>query len=174
MVLRTETDTLSRFRRSRPWRAQSWPIWLLSPTISIPPSLRALPRFRCELPGPWKDYYNRLVAQKINPANHRRLACLLNLYLKMKATILDTEAGAGTAWDFVHSVFRIDQDRMFAQVKPELPVEEILQRLEQSAIFATHDASHHNIAQPERFEKHPVSFKTDKQDPVASLQLFLF
>ena len=83
--------------------------------------------------------------------------------------------GVKYPWDFVGTVFHIQQDRFYAQVKSSLAprMDKILSTMRErpNAIFAAHGAGTHNIPAPEGFEKYPVTFKSDLADKVANLQL---
>lgn len=127
---------------------------------------------------PWDVYYKDFHSNLARDYNHRRLACLFNLYTKMTQNTplgIGESLGVKYPWDFVGTVFHIQQDRFYAQVKSSLAprMDKILSTMRErpNAIFAAHGAGTHNIPAPEGFEKYPVTFKSDLADKVANLQL---
>ena len=117
-------------------------------------------------PGP--EYYNTLVRTKHESHRHRHIACLLNLYAKMKRTVLD-DGNNMTAWDFLCQIFSIEQDRIFATVRPSLDMSDLLARLGASRNFKVHDSRTHDIEPPKGYKKSEKTYKT--VDDCASLQL---
>ena len=113
-------------------------------------------------------YYDALVRTKHENHRHRRIACLLNLYTKMTRTFVD-EGSEMAAWDFVDQVFSIEQDRIFATVKPRLDMAALLERLGASENFKDHDSRTHDIEPPKGYRKSEKTYKT--VDECASLQL---
>ena len=114
------------------------------------------------------EYYNTLVRTKRENHRHRRVACLLNLYAKMKRTSVD-EGSDMTAWDVVDQIFSIEQDRIFATVNPDLQMADVLGRLAGSAGFKEYDSWTHDIEPPKGYKKSDKTYKT--ADDCGSLQL---
>ena len=117
-------------------------------------------------PGP--EYYDTLVRTKHENHRHRRIACLLNLHAKMTRTFVD-EPDDMAAWNFVDQIFSIEQDRIFATVKRNLDMSDLLGRLGESANFKDHDSRTHDIEPPKGYRKSKKTYKT--VDDCASLQL---
>lgn len=115
------------------------------------------------------EYYDTLVRTKHESHRHRRIACLLNLYAKMTKALVDDEGDEMTAWGFVDQIFSIEQDRIFATVKPGLNMDVLLKRLGASNKFKNHDSRTHDIEPPEGYRKIKETYKT--VDECASLQL---
>ena len=116
--------------------------------------------------GSGPAYYDGLVAQKDREDNHRRIACFFNLYTKMKNTQL---AAGCDAWCFVHSIMCLEQDRFFAQVDPNLNMNEYLDKLDQSQSFESYDSNTHDINPPSGFTKHTSTYKS--KDDFGNLQM---
>ena len=99
---------------------------------------------------------------------HRRIACLLNLYAKMKQTFVDEGTGM-RAWELVDQIFSIEQDRIFATVGAGLDRAKLLGGLGASTSFKKHDSWTHDIEPPKGYKKSEKTYKTD--DDFGSLQL---
>jgi hypothetical protein len=100
------------------------------------------------------NYYGGLVKGKTTNNNHRRLACLLNLHKKMTNT--NIMAGQ-SAWGLIHSIFAIEQDRIWAQVSEQ----------DMNVLFAELDrrwdhSGGHNIEPPAGFKKREPTYKSTK------------
>lgn len=115
-------------------------------------------------PGP--EYYDMLVRTKHD--SHRRIACLLNLHAKMKRTLID-KGSTKTAWDLVDQIFSIEQDRIFATVKRDENMDDLLRQLVASPNFKDHDSWTHDIEPPRGYRKSQKTYKT--VDSTGSLQL---
>ena len=119
--------------------------------------------------GPGPEYFDGLVTDA--PTHHRRVACLLNLYTKLRATKVD-ENGDMTALDFVGDVFCIEQDRLFARVPADVAtnMKSHLNRLgAKESFFESHGSWMHTVEHPDGFEKYQDTFKS--KDSFGNLQL---
>lgn len=113
------------------------------------------------------EYYRSMTTGK--ERHHRRLACLFNLYTKLKSTSVSHSDGTPT-WDVIDSIFCLAQDRMFARVRPTLDVESYLAKLEaKDSHFASAPSSTHDIDPPQGFEKAERTYKS--KDDFGNLQL---
>ena len=115
------------------------------------------------------EYYDTLIRTKRDNDGHRRIACVLNLYAKMKGTAVDDADDGLTAWDLIHQIFSIEQDRVFATVNPGFDVPKLLARLGASKRFKDYDACTHDIEPPHGYQKSDRTYKT--VDDYGSLQL---
>lgn len=126
-----------------------------------------------------EEFYDGLVQQPATEHNHRRVACLLNLYAKLKQTRLAIGLAAGgkvAPWDLIETIVRLRQDRLYATVKPELidPALEALDGMvDAGEVFATQASGWHGVAGPDGMEPHPVSYKSTPADKFGSVQLSL-
>lgn len=114
-------------------------------------------------------YFDDLVHTRHTEHRHRRVACLFNLYAKMKRTPIDGNDGGRTAWDVVDQIFSLEEDRVFATVAPDVDMGRVLADLDTNPTFARHDSATHDIEPPVGYTKSDRTYKTT--DPTGNLQL---
>ena len=79
------------------------------------------------------------------------------------------EKSSMTTWGFVDQIFSIEQDRIFATVKPDLDMNDLLNRLGGSNNFNNYASRTLEIDRPRGYKKREKTYKT--VDDCAGLQL---